>query len=155
MRYIFIIFLLAFSNANAFNLGDALNKLEDKVTEKSDDGKVTLKIPGENLFDNLSDDIKKIAQEKINKLENKINDKISEEMQGLEKIKIKAKATIKKAEKLIFFSKLAFIIFSSSILLLLLIIYRLSKKLKNLYNLMDNIRSYKDIEKRVSKLEGK
>ena len=99
--------LLSFSSANAFNLGDALNKLEDKVTEKSENGKVSLKIPGESLFDNLSEDIKKIAQDKIDKLENKINEKISGEMQSLEKIKAKAKSTIKKAEKTDLFLKIS------------------------------------------------
>ncbi len=149
----------------AFSLDDALSKLGDNAKEDlKNEGKVSL--------NGLADGVKDEANKKIAEIEERINGKIEQyeekingEIDGVvsdvkgkiaevEAIKNKAEALIENAKTIISFVKIFLAILSFSTLAIIFFIWKAYRRISNLYKLLDNVRSYKDIEQRVAALES-
>ena len=109
---------------------------------------------------------KRQVKEAIARVEDKINgeiDKFDQKINGeIDKVLGEVKSNITyvqalkaKAERYLFYAKIIFAIMTSSILIMLFLVWRAFRKISGLYKLLDNVRSYKEIEKRVAALEGK
>ncbi|MDC0857204.1 hypothetical protein OAP83_00655 [Rickettsiales bacterium] len=150
-KFLLPLIMLSFVNAYAFDFDKAL----DKVTKDSKGGLSIDKI-ADNIEDEVSkrldkveNKIEKRAKDLESKLTDEVHDKLSDFTEEIESVRnIKAKA-----DRVIFISKIVGSIFSLSFIFLLFMIWRLYRKLTTLYKLMDNVRSYQDIEKRVAALE--
>jgi len=158
-----LILTISLTSAFAFNLDDALDKLEDNAKASVQN---SAKKEGKVSLSSLTDGIKNEADNKIAELEERINDRIEyydnkidsevdkaigdvrKNIDELESIKNKAYGLIK-------FVKIFLSILSFSTILILFLVWRAFKRIKNLYKLLDNIRSYKDIEARIKALETK
>lgn len=160
-----LLVFLFFKQAFAFNLDAALEKLEDNTKVKIQDslqdhnGK-------EFSLDSLADDLKDKASSELADLENKISKKIEKYDQEIKQKfdniitniehKIKDIEDFKaKIERII---TLVQILLSTLVLTLVGLIYflwRAYRKINKLYNMLDNIYSYKDLNSRLTKLEEK
>ncbi|MBT4922667.1 MAG: hypothetical protein HON23_06635 [Rickettsiales bacterium] len=147
----FILALLLSGNSFAFDFDDALGKIKN-------DAKAGVSL------DSIADGIEAQVMKKIEGAEGRIEkklksyeEKLGDEVQkGLAQImqEIEIVKTLKaRAERAIMIAKIISAIFSCSIIFLLFLVWRVYRKLTGLYKLMDNVRSYKDIEKRVGALE--
>ncbi|MBT4989429.1 MAG: hypothetical protein HOM96_02680 [Rickettsiales bacterium] len=155
MKFLILIFSCVFSltvNSFAFDLEKTLDKLKDdakgggiSLDSLADDitNKVTKKLEG--VEDRVEQKVKSYEE----KLDKEIKKGLSEITQEIEIVK-----TLKaRADRAIMIAKIIGTIFSFSFLFLIFLIWRMYRKIKGLYKLMDNVRNYKDIEKRIAALE--
>lgn len=162
IKYIIIAYLIA-SPLYAFNLDDALSKLENN----NDNGKTEKKLSLSSLTDGLKTEAnQKIAdiEEKINKridsYDHKIKDEISKvtteiniQIQEVEEIKNQAYQFLDKAKFMLKWAKIFIAIITSTLIVILFFVYRAFVRIKKIAKIADNVTNYKDIIKRIEKLE--
>jgi hypothetical protein len=164
LRSLIIFFCLFSLNSYAFDLNKALDAL-DASTDES--GKISIKAPsgvGKGLTKGLEGNIKKEVDkvlkkyekqlnDKVKKIEDKINKEIDSSLGDVKGLINEAKSIRAKAYNLIKLAKIAMAVISFSFLAGLFFIWRAFKRIKGLYKILENVKSYKDIEKRVAGLE--
>ena len=176
--------LLFSSNAYAINLDDALNKLKEHSEKKIDNTKKEIKQNVENkskadllnkaedknktnLLNKIKDykdnpvNLENIIGDKLQKQADKVLEKVNKTIKEVEDIKEQAEGYITyakdlkaKAEKYLAYWKIVALAVSSTLFVFFVLIIRIFFRIKNLYKFLENIRSYKDIEARVAKLEA-
>ncbi len=173
MKKILILSILLFSsNAYAINLDDALNKLKEHSEKEIDDKKEGVKQNVEDkkkidLLNKIKDyknnpvNLESIIGNKLQKQADKVLEKVNNTIKEVEDIKEQAEGYITyakdlkaKAEKYLAYWKIVALAVSSTLFVFFVLIIRIFFRIKNLYKFLENIRSYKDIEARVAKLEA-
>lgn len=140
IKYIIIAFLII-PSLHAFDINEALTKLEDH-TESKTEKKLSLS--------NLTDGLKSEANQKIADIEAKINNKIDsydkkinaeidnasskikEQIQEIEGIKNQAYGFLNKVETILKWAKIFIAIISSAIVVILFFVYRALKRIEKL-----------------------
>ncbi|MBT4878972.1 MAG: hypothetical protein HON42_04040 [Alphaproteobacteria bacterium] len=156
-------FFLTINISFAFNLDDALEKLEDNAKVQMDKSLENNKGVSISL-DSLAKDLKGEAVSKLDALEQRVNSKIDayDEKITLEinnaanqiEAKIAELEEIKKrANKVITLVQIFLAILSFSTIALIYFIWRAYRKINRLYNMLDNVYSYKDLNARLTTLE--
>lgn len=156
-------FILTINISFAFNLDDALKKLEDNAKVQMDKSLENNKGVSISL-DSLAKDLKGEAVSKLDALEQRVNSKIDayDEKITLEinntanqiEAKIVELEEIKKrANKIITLVQIFLAILSFITIALIYFIWRAYRKINRLYNMLDNVYSYKDLNARLTTLE--
>ena len=156
-------FILTINTSFAFNLDDALEKLEDNAKVQMDKSLENNKGVSISL-DSLAKDLKGEAVSKLDALEQRVNSKIDayDEKITLEinnaanqiEAKIAELEELKKrANKVITLVQIFLAILSFSTIALIYFIWRAYRKINRLYNMLDNVYSYKDLNARLTTLE--
>ena len=156
-------FILTINISFAFNLDDALEKLEDNAKVQMDKSLENNKGVSISL-DSLAKDLKGEAVSKLDALEQRVNSKIDayDEKITLEinnaanqiEAKIAELEEIKKrANKVITLVQIFLAILSFATIALIYFIWRAYRKINRLYNMLDNVYSYKDLNARLTTLE--
>ncbi len=150
-KFLFPLIMLSFVNAYAFDLDKALDKVKQDTEKGFSIDKITKNI--EKDIKNRLDQVEKQVENKAKAVEDKLTKDVKATLTDF-KSDIEVIQTVRaKADRVILISKIVGSVFSLSFIFLLFMIWRLYRKLTTLYKLMDNVRNYKDIEKRVAALE--